>query len=76
MKAAKNFSIGRGGIAQMLQQLSEFDAAVGDGFEAHRGLFAELFTAEEFARFEQHVQGYAFGEAQALLESAAKARGI
>jgi CheY-like chemotaxis protein len=63
-------------VAQMLQQLSEFDAAVADGFEAHRGLFAALFSAEEFARFEQHLQGYAFAEAQALLESAAKARGL
>ena len=30
----------------------------------------------DFAQFEQHLQGYAFREAQALLETAARARGI
>jgi two-component system, sensor histidine kinase and response regulator len=63
-------------VEQTLKQLSEFDAAAGDSFEANRAVFASLFSAGEFARFEQHLQGYAFGEAQALLEAAAKARGI
>jgi hypothetical protein len=59
-----------------LQQLSEFDAAVSDGFEVNRALLAALFSPEDFVRFEQHLQGYAFADAQALLETAAKARGI
>jgi PAS domain S-box-containing protein len=63
-------------VEQMLKQLSEFDAAVGDNFEKDRALFASIFSADEFAQFEKHLQGYAFGEAQALLETAARARGI
>jgi two-component system sensor histidine kinase/response regulator len=61
---------------KMFQQLSEFDAAVSDEFEAHRALFASLFPAAELDQFEQHLQNYAFGEAQALLEKAAAARGL
>ncbi|HXI72870.1 MAG TPA: response regulator [Verrucomicrobiae bacterium] len=63
-------------VAQLLQQLSESDAAAADSFESHRALFASLFSAEDFARFEQHLQGYAFGDAQALLAATVKARGI
>ncbi|MEO8426138.1 MAG: response regulator [Verrucomicrobiota bacterium] len=57
-------------VAQMLKQLSEFDAAATDSLEANRALFASLFSAAEFEQFEQHLQNYAFGEAQALLEAA------
>ena len=35
------------------------------------GVFAALFSTEEFGRFEQQVQGYAFGEALAQLGKAA-----
>jgi two-component system sensor histidine kinase/response regulator len=63
-------------VEQVLKQLSEFDAAAADGLEANRALFASLFSAEEFVQFEQYLQGYAFGEAQALLERAARARGV
>jgi two-component system sensor histidine kinase/response regulator len=63
-------------VAQMLKQLSEFDAAACDQWEANRGIFAAIFSTEEFTRFEQHLQGYAFGEAQALLETAVAARRI
>jgi predicted HAD superfamily phosphohydrolase len=44
--------------------------------DAHRDLFRALLEGDDFAAFEGHVQGYAFGEAQALLERAAAARGI
>jgi PAS domain S-box-containing protein len=63
-------------IAPMLKQLSEFDAAATEAFETHRALFTAIFSAEELGQFEQHIQGYAFAEAQALLEAAARARGL
>ncbi|HXI51703.1 MAG TPA: response regulator, partial [Candidatus Saccharimonadales bacterium] len=63
-------------VAQMLRHLSEFDAGACDHLEANRGIFAAIFSADEFTRFEQHLQGYAFGEAQALLETAVSARSI
>lgn len=60
-------------VAQMAKHLAEFDAAAADCLEANRGLFASLFSAEEFGKFEQHVQGYAFGEAEAQLAQAMNA---
>ena len=63
-------------VEQMLKQLSEFDAAATDGLEANRALIASLFSADGFAQFEQHLQGYAFAEAQTLLAAAVRARGI
>jgi signal transduction histidine kinase/DNA-binding response OmpR family regulator len=59
-------------VEQMTGYLLEFDAAAADCLEANRGVFASLFSAEEFGRFEQKVQGYAFGEALAQLEQAAR----
>jgi two-component system, sensor histidine kinase and response regulator len=60
-------------VEQMTRHLAEFDAAASDCLEANRGVFASLFSAEEFGKFEQRVQGYAFGEALAQLEQAARA---
>jgi signal transduction histidine kinase/DNA-binding response OmpR family regulator len=60
-------------VQQMTRHLAEFDAAASDCLEANRGVFASLFSAEEFKKFEQQVQGYAFGEALAQLEQAARA---
>ncbi len=60
-------------VEQMARHLAEFDAAASDCLEANRGVFASLFSAEEFGKFEQQVQGYAFGEALAQLEQAARA---
>ena len=60
-------------VEQMTRHLAEFDAAASDCLEANRGVFASLFSAEEFGKFEQQVQGYAFGEALAQLERAARA---
>jgi len=59
-------------VEQMTRHLAEFDAAASDCLEANRGVFASLFSAEEFGKFEQQVQGYAFGEALAQLERAAR----
>jgi signal transduction histidine kinase/DNA-binding response OmpR family regulator len=63
-------------VAQMLKQLAEFDTAAAETLEAHRATLGSLFTPEDFARFDKHVQDYAFGEAQAALEQAANARGL
>ena len=63
-------------VEHMTSLLAEFDAEAGDYLEAHRGMFASIFSAEQFAEFEQQVQGYAFGEALALLESATLARNV
>jgi len=60
-------------VEQMTRHLAEFDAAASDCLEANRGVFASLFSTEEFGKFEQQVQGYAFGEALAQLEQAARA---
>jgi two-component system sensor histidine kinase/response regulator len=60
-------------VEQMTRYLAEFDTAASDCLEANRGVFASLFSTEEFGRFEQQVQGYAFGEALAQLEQAAGA---
>ena len=60
----------------MRKQLGEFDPAATDILEANRDVFRFLLSGDDFAIFEQHVQGYAFGEAQALLEHATKARSI
>jgi two-component system, sensor histidine kinase and response regulator len=60
-------------VEQMTSHLAELDAAASDCLEANRGVFASLFSAEEFGKFEQRVQGYAFGEALAQLEQAARA---
>src|SRR5438270_366167 len=60
-------------VEHMTRHLAEFDSAACDCLEANRGMFASLFSAEEFGKFEQQVQGYAFGEALAQLEQAARA---
>jgi two-component system sensor histidine kinase/response regulator len=60
-------------VEQMTRHLAEFDAAASDCLEANRGVFASLFSVEEFGKFEQQVQGYAFGEALAQLEQSARA---
>jgi hypothetical protein len=60
----------------MLKQLFEFDAGATDGFEANRALFAAILSSVEMAQFGQHLKNYAFSEAQALLEAAARGRGI
>src|SRR5436189_3051564 len=59
-------------VEQMTRHLAEFDAAASDCLEANRCVFASLFSAEEFGKFEQQVQGYAFGAALAQLKRAAR----
>ncbi|MGV3531543.1 MAG: response regulator [Chthoniobacteraceae bacterium] len=63
-------------IVKMRAKLSESDAAALDIVEENRAAFVSLFTAEELARFEQHLNDYAFADAQALLDAAAHTRGL
>ncbi len=65
----------KGLVAQMRKQLGEFDPGAADLLESHRDAFGSLFSPDDLAAFEQHVQGYAFDEAHAMLEQAVKARG-
>jgi hypothetical protein len=60
----------------MKRYLSEFDPAAADCLASDHSQFQALFDAATLAQFEQHVTNYAFGEAQALLDQAAKERGI
>jgi signal transduction histidine kinase/DNA-binding response OmpR family regulator/HPt (histidine-containing phosphotransfer) domain-containing protein/HAMP domain-containing protein len=62
-------------VAEMHKQLSEFDPAAADFLESHRETFRALLPENDFVEFERHVRGYAFGEAQALLERARPAAG-
>ncbi|MEI8342060.1 MAG: response regulator, partial [Verrucomicrobiota bacterium] len=63
-------------VAQMLKQLSEFDAAAADSIESNRALLSPLFPEGEFAGFEKRVQDYAFGEAEAQLDKIASEKGL
>jgi hypothetical protein len=63
-------------VTQMHKQLGDFDPGAADVLEGNRALFRALLSDGDFTTFEQHIQGYAFGEAQALLDRAAAARGM
>ena len=63
-------------VAQMLRQLSDFDAAASDTLEANRGLFGALFPGGDFAAFEQQVRDYAFADAESQLEKIANEKGL
>ena len=63
-------------VAQILKQLAEFDTAATESLEANHATLAALFADGDFARFEKHVQDYAFADAQALLERAAATHGL
>jgi two-component system sensor histidine kinase/response regulator len=58
-------------VSLMRKHLNEFDAAAGDCLENNRELFRAIFAIADFAQFEKYVQGYAFAEAQTMLEKAA-----
>ena len=58
-------------VSQMLELLAAFDAASTESLEEHRATLSSIFPPGDFDRFEKHLQGYAFAEAQALLKQAA-----
>ncbi len=63
-------------VEEMLTHLRNFDAAAGDLLETQEDVFRFLLTPAEQAAFAGHVGGYAFDEALAVLEEAAKAKGL
>jgi two-component system sensor histidine kinase/response regulator len=63
-------------VGEMIAHLNNFDPAAGECFEANRAVFRALLQGEAFTSFEQHVSGFAFAEAMALLEPAAKQGGL
>jgi two-component system sensor histidine kinase/response regulator len=58
---------------QLRALLSESDPGAGDFVDANRDALRPLFDAAAWPEFEQLVQGYAFADAQARLESALEA---
>jgi two-component system sensor histidine kinase/response regulator len=63
-------------VARMTRYLSEFDPAAADCLASDLSQFQALFDAATLAQFEQYINNYAFAEAQALLDQAARDRGI
>jgi len=63
-------------VAQMRKQLGEFDPGAADLLDGNREAFRFLLRGDDLAKFEEHVQGYAFADARALLERAATLHGI
>jgi two-component system, sensor histidine kinase and response regulator len=63
-------------VEQMQKHLDEFDAAATDHLDANRELFRAIFSADGFDAFEKRVQNFAFAEARAELDAAARASGV
>ncbi len=63
-------------VGEMISHLNNFDPAASDCFEKNRAVFHALLSAESFSRFEQQVGSFAFGDALAQLEPAAKEKGL
>jgi two-component system, sensor histidine kinase and response regulator len=66
----------RRAVPEMIAHLNTFDPAAGECLEANREVFQALLPGEEFARFAEHVSGFAFAEALAQLEPVAREKGI
>jgi PAS domain S-box-containing protein len=63
-------------VEEMFGHLNHFDPAAGECLETNRSVFQALLPADIFASFEQKIEGFDFGSALALLEPAAKAKGL
>jgi two-component system sensor histidine kinase/response regulator len=57
---------------RLTRLLAEFDAGTTDFVETNRPVLQPLFAGDSWVQFEKLVQGYAFAQAQALLEKAVK----
>jgi hypothetical protein len=60
----------------MIALLNNFDPAAAECLEANRDVFRALLPGETFAAFERHLGGFAFAEALAQLQPAAKEKGL
>ena len=63
-------------ITEMIRHLSNFDPAAGDCLETNQDIFRSLLPGESFAAFEQQVDSFAFADALAGLQEAAKKKGL
>jgi signal transduction histidine kinase/DNA-binding response OmpR family regulator/HPt (histidine-containing phosphotransfer) domain-containing protein len=63
-------------VSEMISHLNNFDPAASDCFEKNRAVFRAVLSAESFSGFEQQVGSFAFGDALAQLEPAAKEKGL
>ena len=63
-------------VEEMIGHLNNFDSAAGDCLGANRAVFQALMPAEAFGTFEQHLTGFAFAEALAVLEPSAREKGL
>jgi hypothetical protein len=63
-------------VTEMIGHLNNFDPTAGDCLEAHRDVFQSVLPAESFASFERQVGDFAFADALAGLEEAAKKKGL
>jgi two-component system sensor histidine kinase/response regulator len=63
-------------VRQMLAHLADFDPAAEECLEANRDVFRSLFPSESFTRFAEEIGGFAFAEAHARLEEAAREKGV
>ena len=63
-------------VLRMTKYLGEFDPAAADCLASDISRFQALFDAAMLSQFEQYINNYAFAEAQALLDQAARDRGI
>jgi PAS domain S-box-containing protein len=63
-------------VAEMIGHLNNFDPAAGECLEAHRAIFQALLPGEAFASFESQIGSFAFADALAALEAAAREEGL
>ena len=66
----------RDAVTRMMRCLSEFDPAAVECLDSDHSAFRAVFDAATLTQFERHINGYAFAEAQILLNEAMLARGI
>jgi hypothetical protein len=63
-------------MEEMMSHLNNLDPTAAECLEANRDVFRALLPGDSYARFEQSVNGFAFAEALAQLEPAAKEKGL
>jgi HPt (histidine-containing phosphotransfer) domain-containing protein len=63
-------------IAEMIRHLNNFDPSASECLEAHRDVFRSVLPTESFAAFEQQMGDFAFADALAGLQEAAKKKGL
>ena len=62
----------RTAAAELIQLLQAFDPGATDFVESNQAMLRPLFAGTAWEKFEKQIQGYAFGDAQEILEHALK----